>query len=102
MIIDVNSKDYKVEMYQTAGVQHFLENADSIAYNVLQCAVNMFLRGQYGSLNEEDKEIQAKQDINDDRMIMGVYNILGTTVWIMCEYYSFVRRVITILLPEEY
>lgn len=73
-------------------------------FGVLEC-ITRFNNLDFGELSELDAKYQLKILENDNKnleRLMGVYEVNGIKIWSILDYYSKEKRVLTVLLPEEY
>ena len=85
----------------TVGISELAERVDNFSF-LLDDIIDRFSAGDYGDVCQETNDYQVMQSDVDNRMIMGIYEIENTVVWVCMDYYSSNKRVITVLLPEEY
>ena len=92
------------EIYLTNGVNSLIKEGILEKFGVIEC-ITRFNNLDFGELSELDAKYQLKILENDNKnleRLMGVYEVYGIKIWWFLDYYSKVKRVLTVLLPEEY
>lgn len=87
-------------MYMTPGIRVLIERGAEV--EIMQ-AISRHLSGDWGEVDEEDKESNWNS-LQDGSRLLSAYSIQGERVWIITEAEddNGQRAATTILLPEEY
>lgn len=82
----------------TKGIVEIGETVEGFNKHLAHTFYELYCKGIWGDLSEEDKEENEKA-IREGYRIFGAYTVKGIAVWIITEWD---RSTTTILLPEEY
>lgn len=86
------------QLVATRGVSDFIASLGGVGDLLLSKCVQMHASGDWGLVDDEDKQTNDRAVINGDR-IMSAYEIQGKRIWIITEWD---RSVTTVLFPDEY
>lgn len=92
------------EIYLTNGVNSLIQEGILEKFGVIEC-ITRFNNLDFGELSELDAKYQLKILKDDNKnleRLMGVYEVNGIKIWEILDYYSREKKVLTVLLPEEY
>lgn len=88
-------------LYFTRGVQSLVDNKEVANASIWEC-VDKHMKGDYGTLCQEDVEVNQMNLNHSSGTVMSTYNIDGNKIWVITNLGDVHTTYTTVLLPEEY
>ena len=88
-------------LYFTRGVQSLVDNKEIKNSDMWNC-VDRHMKGDYGTLCQEDVEVNQMNLNWNSGTVMSTYNIDGNKIWVITNLGDAHTTYTTVLLPEEY